>query len=326
MISLEKIAEAVQGVIEGDAGFVVSSLRSLAAATPDSLSFFSESGSADHLQQTRAGALLISPEDSHRFTGNKIVVQDPYLAYATVSHMFLSPLPSDGVHADAIIDAGAVLGDGVSVGPLSTIGAGAELGNGVAIGNGTHIAGGVRIGSNTVIEDGVVILGRASIGERCRISPGVVIGASGFGYAPVDGVWQRIEQLGSVSIGNDVDIGANTTIDRGALDDTVIGDGVKLDNQIQVAHNVHIGEHTIIAGCAGIAGSTRIGKRCRIGARGAIFGHLEIVDDVTIFANSTVSKSISTAGEYSSVIPVEPAPAWRRILARIKRLDKTRGS
>ena len=145
MISLEKIAEAVQGTIDGDAGFKVSNLRSLITATPDSLSFFSESGSVEDLQQTRAGALLISPEDSHRFPGNKIVVQDPYRAYATLSYMFLPPFPSDGVHADAIIDASAVLGEGVSVGPLSTIGAGAELGNGVVIGNGTHIAAGVRM-------------------------------------------------------------------------------------------------------------------------------------------------------------------------------------
>ena len=179
-----------------------------------------------------------------------------------------------------------------------------------------------KLVANTIIEDNVVICSGTRIGENCFLSPGVVLGASGFGYASDGPRWQKIEQLGIVVIGNNVDIGANTTIDRGALDNTVIGDGVKLDNQIQIAHNVTIGEHTIIAGCVGIAGSAKIGKRCKLGGRVAVLGHLELADDVTIMANSMVISSIKESGEYASAIGVQPIKKWLKTAALIRSLDK----
>ena len=324
MISLNRIADIVEGVVQGDGDYEVRFINSLERATADSLSFFSDRRLARQLSDTQAGAVLMAKEHVGLYSGNKIIVADPHLAYARISKLF-KPYPRHrqaGIDATAIIAAGAELENGVCIGRYSSVGPGAKMGHEVEVGNGVHIGEEVEIGAHTVIEDQVVIAHGCRIGKRCCISPGVVIGASGFGYAPNQGGWEKIEQLGGVLIGDDVDIGAHTTIDRGALEHTKIGDGVKLDNQIQIAHNVQVGDHTIMAGGVGIAGSAKIGKRCRLGARVSILGHLEIVDDVTVLSNSLVTNSIKSAGEYASMIAVQPAKQWRKTAAIIRRLDK----
>jgi UDP-3-O-[3-hydroxymyristoyl] glucosamine N-acyltransferase len=324
VISLFRIAEIVSGVVEGDGGFEVKSIRSLEQAGKDSITFFSERKLKQQLQNSNAGAVLIRAEHSDLFPGNKIVVNDPNLAHALISRHFKKFPRSQqaGIDNTAIVADSVSTGDGVAVGPFSTIGEGVHLGTGVVIGNGVSIGDDVNIGENTIIEDRVVIAAGSTIGKRCCISPGAVIGASGFGYVPNEGRWEKVEQLGGVTIGDDVDIGASTTIDRGALEDTVIGNGVKLDNHIQIAHNVQVGDHTIMAAFVGISGSVVIGRRCKLGARVGIIGHLKITDDVSIQASSVISKNIDIPGEYSSIIVAQPARQWRKNSAIIRRLDK----
>ncbi len=321
MVSLHRIAKIVDGEIHGDGSFEVHSLMSLDRARSDSLTFCVDS-KTNHGGSTDAGAVLVSPRNAELFSINRIVVEDPYLAYAKVSGLFKSPGQPAVIAPSARVSDTASMGERVSIGEFSVIGNGCTIGDDVIIGSGVHIGDSASVGAGTVVEHNTVIMDRCHLGMRCFVSPGVVIGSSGFGYAPAGESWQRIEQLGSVLIGDDVDIGANTTIDRGALDNTVIENGVKLDNLIQVAHNVRIGEHTAIAGCSGIAGSTVIGKRCKIGGRAAILGHLSICDDVTLLVNSLVTSSITSPGEYASMIPVQPSGQWRKNLAILRRLGR----
>ncbi|MGI9311133.1 MAG: UDP-3-O-(3-hydroxymyristoyl)glucosamine N-acyltransferase, partial [bacterium] len=211
---------------------------------------------------------------------------------------------------------------GAAIDPYAVIGARTQVAPGAVVGAHATVGADCVIGRGSVLEPGARLHARTRIGANCRIASGAVIGASGFGYAEgARGAWTRIEQLGGVVIGNEVDIGANTTIDRGALDDTVIGDGVKLDNQIQIAHNVRVGDHTIMAGCVAIAGSAVIGKRCRLGGRAAVLGHLRIADDVTILADGFVAASIAEPGEYASMLPAQAAAQHRRTIANLRRLD-----
>ena len=324
MISLNRIADIVEGVVLGDGDYEIKFIHSLERATRDSISFFGDQKKKQQLEVTRAGAILITQEHVDLYAGNKIIVADPYLAYARISKLF-KQYPRHrqaGIDDTAIIAANVKLGNSVCIGRYSTLEQGVKMGRRVVVGNGVNIGEQVEIGEHTVIEDQVVISHGCRIGKRCCISPGAVIGASGFGYAPNQGGWEKIEQLGSVLLGDDVDIGAHTTIDRGALQDTKIGNGVKIDNQVQIAHNVQVGDNTIMAGGVGIAGSAKIGQRCQLGARVSILGHLEIVDDVTVLSNSLVTNSIKTAGEYASMISVQPAKQWRKTAAIIRRLDK----
>ena len=257
------------------------------------------------------------------YDGNRIVVDDPYLAYARVSELFAHAAPDrTAVHANAMVSSGAIVGNDVEIGPGSMIHDAAIIGDRVVIGSNVVIEPDCVIGEDSRIESSVTLCRRTRIGRRCAISPGVVIGASGFGYAPEGSGWRKIHQLGGVVIGDDVDIGANTTIDRGAIDDTVIGNRVKLDNQIQIAHNVRIGDDTIAAGCMAVAGSTVIGQRCKIGGRVSILGHLTIADDVVLTAGTFVARSITDSGTWSSMIPAQPASRWRRILPSLLRLGK----
>jgi UDP-3-O-[3-hydroxymyristoyl] glucosamine N-acyltransferase len=226
------------------------------------------------------------------------------------------------IHVTAVIEDGARIGADVDIGPFAVVGSGAHIGDRVVIGAHSSVGTGVALGADTVIGDSVHVHDRCIIGERCLIDAGAVIGGTGFGFLDGGDGWEAIPQVGRVRIGSDVYVGVNTTIDRGTLDDTVIGDGVKLDNQIQVAHNVVIGNDTIIAGCTGIAGSARIGSRCRIGGRVSILGHLEICDGVQINATSVVTRSLSTPGVYSSVVGVQSNERWRKNSARIHRLDE----
>lgn len=322
MISLNRIAELVDGIVVGDKEFSVKSIKSLENATRDSITFFVDQKKKDQLSSIQAGAILISKENAKFVTTNKVMVDDPYLAYARISGFFREDDGSKrAVDSTAIIANDVQFGSNIAIGQLSTIAAGTRIGNDVSVGDGVHLGKEVKIGDGTIIENRVVISPGCQIGKRCWISPGAVIGASGFGYAPDNQRWEKIEQLGSVEIGDDVDVGANTTIDRGALENTVIENGVKLDNQIQIAHNVRIGENSIMAGCVGIAGSAKIGKRCRLGARVTVLGHLEITDDVTVFAGSFVANSIKSAGEYASTISVQPIKQWRKNVAIFRRLE-----
>jgi UDP-3-O-[3-hydroxymyristoyl] glucosamine N-acyltransferase len=247
---------------------------------------------------------------------------EPYLTYARIAATLHPPAPvAPGVHLSAVVaasarvassaqvDAQAVIGSGCSVGEHAVIGAGAVLGMDVTIGQGT------RIGPRVTVLDGV------SIGARCILHPGAVIGADGFGFAPDRGAWQKIPQLGSVVIGDDVEIGANTTVDRGTIEDTVVEDGVKLDNLVQIAHNVRLGAHTIMAAMSGVAGSTKVGKRCMIGGGAVMINQLTICDDVMFTFRSIVTRSVDAPGTYSGHLPAEEATAWRKNAARFRKLD-----
>ncbi len=322
-VSLEVLAGRIGARVDGDPAFEVGRPASLDRAGPSDISFFSDRRRLDDLAATRAGAIILAHGDRSLFRGPCLVADDPYRAFVAACRVLVSEhRGANGVvDSTAGVDRSARLADGVTVGPNAVVERGAILEDGVVIGATAFVGSGVRIGAHSVISPGVRIYPGCTIGRRCRIESGAVIGAPGFGYLPSEDGWTEVPQIGSVVIGDDVDIGANTTIDRGALDDTVIGDGVKLDNQIQVAHNVVIGEHTAIAGCTGVAGSARIGRRCRIGGRASILGHLTIADDVTIHATSVVTRSITRPGSYASNLTVQPAARWRRILARLARID-----
>ena len=323
--TLQTLADRVEGEVVGDAGFTVSGLRPVDKAGPTEISFVARGRRGFDAGSCTAGALIIARENNGIYPGNCILVDDPYLAYARISKLFQSPVRAQaaGISPNAQIEQDVLLGDAVAIGHFSSIGQGAEIGAQTRIGQGVRIGAGAKIGRETTIEDNVVIGSLCELGDGCHVSPGAVIGASGFGYAPEGERWQKIEQIGRVIIGNNVDIGACTTIDRGAMDDTTIGDGVKLDNQIQIAHNVRIGENSIIAGCAAIAGSTRIGKRCKIGGCAAIVGHLVIADDVTILVNTLITGNIPQSGEYGAMIPGQEAGKWKRNVAALRKLDST---
>lgn len=320
--TLEELARHAGGRVEGDGSCEITAVATIESAGDGEISFLSNRKYARYLEDTKASAVILQEDDRGLCPCNAIVVANPYLAFAKISAL-LNPEDTGeaGIHPSAVIAgdssvaASASVGAGVVVGASAVIGENVVIAPGCVIGSGVEIGAGTRLHANVTIEHGV------KIGERVILHPGVVVGSDGFGIANDDGVWVKVPQVGTVIIGDDVEIGANTTIDRGALEDTVIHNGVKLDNQIQVAHNVIIGEHTAIAGCTGIAGSAKIGARCAIGGGSVILGHLEIADGVQITAMSLVTKSIRAAGVYSSGTPVQDNDLWRRNVSRFKRLD-----
>lgn len=324
VVNLSMIADITNGQVDGDCEFAVNNLSSLENATSDSLAFYVGPRQTSRLQHTAAGAVLLKRKHAELFNRHKVIVDSPYLAYAHVSALFAPPaqLPPHKIHPSAIIAASASIHADAIIGPYSVIGENSIVEQGVVIGNHTSIGNNCVVGQHTEIKHGVRIHSRTSIGKRCNISSGVVLGASGFGYAEAQREWVRIEQIGRVLIGDDVDIGANTTIDRGALDNTIIGNGVKLDNQIQIGHNVQVGDHTIMAACVAVAGSTSIGKYCRLGGCAAILGHITIADEVCINGTSFVAHSITEAGVYAAVLPAQPVAKWRKTLANINRLER----
>ena len=320
-ITLDEVARATGGAVRGDGDFVVHHLRSLTTAQNDSLAFYAAGTPRAKLEDCQAGAMLLCAAHADWFDGHKIIVADAYLGYARASELFVdvagaSSGESSGESTSNNIAHDVSLGSNCAIGKNVCIEAGAVIGANAVVGDDCII------GADTHIEAGAVIYPRTHIGARCRISGGAVIGASGFGYARDGDAWAPIQQLGGVRIGDDVDVGANTTIDRGALDDTIIGDGVKLDNLIQIGHNVQIGEHTIMASGVAVAGSTVIGKRCQFGGRAAAIEHLHIADDVVVQANSVVAKSILEAGVYSAMITAQPVAMWRKTAARLRRIDQ----
>lgn len=322
-VTLAELARRFHGRVRGNPDQPIERVSALERAGPRDIAFVAGKKYLPQLALTRAGAVILTAADAERYAGNALLVDEPHLCFALVANLLHpAPPPTPGVHPSARVDPSARIAPTACVGPNCVIEAGATLGERVYLGPGC------LIGRDSVVGDGTRLIARVAVLHECVLGgngllhPGAVIGSDGFGYAR-DGVrWLKIPQIGRAVLGDDVEVGANTTIDRGALADTVIGDGVKLDNQIQIAHNVRIGEHTAVAGCVGIAGSAVIGRRCTIGGHTGILGHLEIADDVHITAGSLVTGSITQPGTYSSSLKVEPVEQWRRNAARLRHLDE----
>jgi UDP-3-O-[3-hydroxymyristoyl] glucosamine N-acyltransferase len=309
--------------LRGDPALRVDHVATLAQAREGSLSFLANSRYRKHLGGTLATAVVVAPGDADACPVAAFVDSNPYLAYAHIATLMFPPASTTpGVHSSAAVAPGASVASSASLGPMCVIEAGSIIGERVRIGAGCTILAGVRIGADTQLMPRVTVYPDVSIGKRCLLHSGAVIGADGFGFAGDSGTWVKVPQAGSVRIGDDVEIGANTTIDRGAIDDTIVEDGVKLDNQIQVGHNVTIGAHTAIAACTGISGSTTIGRRCMIGGMVGFAGHLTIADDVTITGCSLVSANIREAGSYSSGMPTVETRLWRRMVAHLRRFGE----
>lgn len=301
----------------------VSRLASLAQAKSGTIAFFNDTKYTQSLQQTQASAVILRPEHRSLTELPCILTDNPYAYFAKLSAL-MNPVREfiNHVHPSVVIGFDTHLSSELTIDAMASIGDRVTLGHGVRIGAGCVIEDDVTIGPNTILEPRVVIKHGTVIGSHCHLFSGCVIGNDGFGYAEEHGQWVKIPQIGRVVIGNHVDIGANTTVDRGALDDTVIEDGVKLDNLIQVAHNVRIGAHTVVAGCVGIAGSAVIGAHCKIGGAAMILGHLHIVDGVTISPGSMIMRSIQQAGTYTALMPFQKHEDWLRTAANIRHLEQ----
>lgn len=302
----------------------ISGLATLANAGTGQVAFLANSKYQQQLSSTNASAVIVSPDAVDACQVSALVMDNPYMGYAILASLLDStPKVSCGIHQNAVIADDVSIGENVSVGANTVIESGVKLADNVSIGAGCFIGHGAKIGESTTLWANITIYHRVEIGHHCLIQANTVIGSDGFGYAPVKGQykWQKIPQLGSVIIGNYVEIGASTTVDRGALDNTEIRDGVILDNQIQIAHNVIVGENTAIAGCTVIAGSTVIGKNCTIAGLVGVNGHITIADNSVFTGMSMVTKNITQAGVYSSGMPVVQNKEWNKTNARVKRLD-----
>ena len=317
-----ELAEHIGADLIGDPRIVVDRVAALHAAGPGALSFLSNRHYRSYLESTQASAVILAPEFANACPVPALVLDNPYLGYARAAAL-LSPAVETvpGIASSAVVDASATIAPDASVGAHCVIEAGASVGAGTSLGAGSFLGRDSSIGPHGCIAARVVISRGVHIGARAVVHSGAVLGADGFGIANDHGHWVKVPQLGGVRIGDDVEIGANTTIDRGALEDTVVEDGVKLDNLIQVGHNVRIGAHTAIAACVAIGGSARIGRRCTIAGAVSIAGHLEITDDVYLTATSAVPGSIREAGVYSSGMPIQENRAWRRNVVRLRQLD-----
>lgn len=321
-VTLGDLAARFDCALAGDADVPVSGVGTLQDAGPGEISFLANPRYRRYLETTRAAAVILSDEDAATSPVPALIAKDPYLTYARVATLLHPPPHHDpGVAPSAVVASDARLGEGVSVGPCAVIESGAVIGERAHIGPGCTIGRGAEIGDDTRLTARVTLCHGVTIGSRCILHPGTVIGADGFGVARDGEGWFKVPQVGAVVVGDDVEIGANTTIDRGAIGDTVIGNGVKLDNQIQIGHNVVIGEHTVVAGCTGISGSAVIGRRCMIAGQVGIAGHLEIADDVVVTGQTLVSATIREAGVYSSALALDDARSWRRNAARFRQLD-----
>jgi UDP-3-O-[3-hydroxymyristoyl] glucosamine N-acyltransferase len=328
-VSARELADALGGELVGRADLRIERIGGLEGATPSTISFFSNPRFQVQLERTRAGCVIVAPayRDAAAARGTAIVTPDPYLYYARLTQWWIQrTLPSRraGVHASAVIDPAAQVAPDAIIEALAVVEAHAVIEAGAVVGAQSFVGAGAKVGARTRLAARVTLGAGCSIGARGIVHSGVVIGADGFGFAPTEGRWEKIEQLGAVRIGDDVEIGANTCIDRGALDDTVIEDGVKLDNLIQIGHNVHIGAHTAIAGNAGVAGSARIGPRCTIGGAANILGHLSLAEGVHISAASVVMRSIHKPGLYSGIFPIDDNAAWEKNAATLRQLHSLR--
>lgn len=322
-VTLTELVARFGGELVGDGTKTVSQVAPLDRATGTDIGFVSQSKYLTQLASTGAGAVILPMEARAATSLPRILTANPYLYFAQVSSLLNPPVrPPVGIHpaasvavdavvaADACIAAGAVIGEGAQVGARTIVGANCVIGNGA------------RIGADCVLHAHVSVYHGCEVGDRCILHSGCVIGADGFGFAPNDGQWAKIPQIGRVLIADDVEVGACTTIDRGALEDTIIEEGVKLDNQIQVAHNVRIGAHTVIAGCTGIAGSAKIGRHCMIGGAAMIIGHIEIADGTRISTNTLITKSLPKPGSYTSTLPFSEHEVWQKNAVHMRNLDK----
>ena len=301
----------------------VAGVGTLADAAPHQLGFLANPRYRAQLAETQAGVVVLREDDANAFAGSALVARDPYAAFARISALFERlPAREPGIHPSAAVDSSAVISPGAHIGPFTSIGARTTIGAGAVVGPGCVIGDDCELGEGCELQARVTLLTRVRLGKRVRILPGAVLGAAGFGLAMEHGRWLNVPQLGGVVVGDDCEIGANTTIDRGALGDTVLEEDVRLDNQIQVGHNVRIGAHTAMAGCSAVAGSARLGRYCLVGGGAGILGHLEVCDRVVITAMSLVTHSIREPGEYSSGTPLMDNRSWRKSAARFKQLDR----
>lgn len=320
--SIAELAERFDVGYQGDASIRVDGVCTLHPGMPGRITFLNNSRYRPYLADTRASAVILAPADAGRCPVACLISDNPYLLYARVAALFRPPRPVvPGVHESAVVAGGARVADGAGVGPLAVIESGATVEAGAWIGPGCVVRADAVIGADSQLIANVYVGPGCRLGRRVLLHPGVVIGADGFGLARDGERWVNVPQLGAVVLGDDVEIGANSTVDRGAIEDTIVESGVKLDNQIQVGHNVRIGEHTVIAGCVGIAGSANIGRRCQIGGGAGIGGHIDIADDTIITGMTMVTHSLREAGIYSSGMPVESNRRWRRIIARLRHID-----
>jgi len=321
--SLVELSKLVDGEIVGDDDCAINSVATLVSAVNGQISFLSNSKFSNLLSETKASAIILREKDSDFFSGNRIIVDNPQLAYAKIATV-LHPLSaaSNEIHASAVIDKTAKLDSSSSIGANTVIDENVSIGKNVIIESGCYIGRDAVIDDETRIYPNVVIKHGSLIGKRCIIDSGTVIGSDGFGNANENGHWVKIPQIGIVVIGDDVQIGSNVVIDRGAIENTIIANGVIMDNLIHVAHNVIIGENTAVAGCVGIAGSTVIGKNCMFAGQVGISGHIKITDNVTCTGAANVFQSIKEAGVYSSGTPLEPFKQWQKSNFRFKKLDE----
>jgi len=320
-IALESLAEPARAELVGDGGVLIDRVATLDGATAGAIAFLANPRYRHHLQSTRASAVIIEPRFAADTALPKLVTSNPYAAYARVAALFHPPPPvAPGIDPTAIVAASARVAASATIGPCVVIGERAVIGERTRIHSGCAIGDDCSLADDVVLHPHVVLYARTVVGARTLIHSGAVLGADGFGMADEDGKWLKVPQLGRVVVGTDVEIGANTTIDRGAIDDTVIEDDVKLDNQIQIGHNCRIGAHTAIAGCVGIAGSVRIGRNCQIGGAAMITGHLDIADGTVISAATGVFNSITERGVYTSTFPALPHREWQHVASIMRRL------
>ncbi|MBP6514285.1 MAG: UDP-3-O-(3-hydroxymyristoyl)glucosamine N-acyltransferase [Steroidobacteraceae bacterium] len=312
--------------LRGDPGLEVDAVATLAGAQPGTLSFLANPKYRRQLRDTRATVVVLAPAAAADCPVAALVADNPYAAYARIAAVLHPPAVAPaGIHPSAVVAGDAVVADSASIGPFVVIEAGCRIGERAVIGAGSMVGAGSQVGDDTRLAARVTLYPGVRIGRRGLIHSGAVIGADGFGFAPERGGYVKVPQVGGVSIGDDVEIGACTTIDRGAIEDTILEDGVKLDNQVQIGHNCRIGAHTVVAGCAGISGSTVVGKRCMIGGAVGVVGHLDIGDDVAVTGYTMVSRSLKGPGVYSSGMPAMEAADWRRVAARVRRIDALAG-
>ncbi|PKO43324.1 MAG: UDP-3-O-(3-hydroxymyristoyl)glucosamine N-acyltransferase [Betaproteobacteria bacterium HGW-Betaproteobacteria-22] len=321
--TLDQIASALGGVVEGDGNVVIQRVSSVKNAKVGAITFINDSKYQKALATCGASAVVLREQHAHLTALPKILADNPYAYFAKVS-TYLNPHtpPTTGVHASAVVHESVRIPASCSIGALAVIGANVVLGENVVIGSACVIEHDVIIADGARLEPNVVIKHHCEIGRRCHLFSGVVIGSDGFGYAEESGSWLKIPQVGRVILHDDVDVGANTTIDRGAIDDTVIEQGVKLDNLVQIGHNCVVGAHSVIAGCVGVAGSAVIGRHCRVGGAAMILGHLEIADHVTVSPGSMITRSLTVADTYTALMPFQPHKAWLSTAAKIRHLDE----
>jgi len=332
-VPLGELSARLGGELIGDAQATVSRLGPLETADAQTIGFLANPRYQSQLATSAAGCVIVGPavRDAAVARGAAIVCTDPYLAYARLTQWWAAQtrrVPPPGIHPSAVIELGAWIDPLACIGALAFVGAGARVLAGAVVGTQVHVGADAVVGERTVLRPRVVLGDACRIGARGLVHGGAVIGADGFGFAPAkdeDGShWEKIEQLGAVLIGDDVEIGANTCIDRGALDDTVLEDGVKLDNLVQIGHNVRVGAHSAFAGCVGVAGSARIGRHCTAGGGAIILGHLEICDHVHITAATVISRSIHKPGQYSGMFPFDDNAAWEKNAATLRQLHTLR--